>query len=72
MYIRHKFNQTIDLGKIIVQLDKGTILKNAKMCIFAQKRQHLLNVGKDSCLMFKCNTFQYSLAVCEIFLMFNS
>ena len=40
------------------------IWKNAKMCIFAQKRQHLLKVRKDSCLKFKCNIFQYLLAVC--------
>ena len=38
--------------------------ENAKMCIFAQKRQHLLNVRMDSCLNFKCNIIQYLLAVC--------
>ena len=30
MYIRHKFNQTINLGKIVVQLEKGTFLKKNK------------------------------------------
>ena len=43
---------------------KRCVERNAKMCSFAQKRKHLLNVGKDSCIMVKCNMFQHLLAVC--------
>ena len=52
-------------SKSLAYLSRGQkIGKNAKMCIFAQKRQHLLNVRMDSCLNFKCNIIQYLLAVC--------
>ena len=45
--------------------------KNAKMCIFAQKRQPLLNVGKDRCLTFKFVLLSHLRVVCVVSLIFD-
>ena len=45
--------------------------KNAKMCIFAQKRQPLLNAGKDRCLTFKFALLSHLRVVCVVSLIFN-
>ena len=46
-------------------------LKNAKMCIFAQKRQPLLNAGKDRCLTFKFALLSHLGVECVVSLIFN-
>ena len=41
------------------------------MCIFAQKRQPLLNAGKDRCLTFKFALLSHLRVVCVVSLIFN-
>ena len=52
MYIRHKFNQTINLGKIVVRLDKGTFLKKKQEWI-PQHSNSFLSESKSTYLQQK-------------------
>ena len=53
MNIGHKFNQTIDLGKIIVQLDKGTFLKKETSMNYSTFYNFFLSESKSTYLQQK-------------------
>ena len=64
--MKYSFNE----AKVVFKICYGP-KKNAKMCIFAQKRQPLLNAGKDRCLTFKFALLSHLRVVCVVSLIFN-